>query len=152
MPMEWIAMRQRRSVVHHDAAEPASLQQEIRGFQNLIELVAAHPQQSIQCQAGRGCGFRIKCIIAVHERAHFAARRCFRKNRNHRGGAAGRKRTENFGDRAARQSSRHRVQRSNSGRNAFNDTSIEVGKWRWNPLTERGFQSGAKDHRLHIVS
>ena len=51
--------------------------------------------------------------------------------------------------RAAGQTSRKRVQRSDSCRNAFKNTTVEIGKWRWNPLTESGFQSGAKDHRLH---
>ena len=62
--------------------------------------------------------------------------------------------TKNFSDRAARQTSNERVEMWYSGGNNFTDTSIEIGKRRRNPLTECGFQLGAreaftKDHRLH---
>lgn len=62
---------------------------------------------------------------------------------------AGGSRAKNFSDRAAGQASNPRIQWSNSGGNAFGDTFIEVGKRRWNPFTEGGFQPGAKDSRLH---
>ena len=107
----------RRNVAQIQSHQPeaAGVQDQIRGAQGLIDVLAPHPQQLLQLHAGGFGGIRVESVAPVDEGTGFSGSGSGSQDGHQPACAARTVGTANLGDAAARQPSRQLIRGRNSG-------------------------------------
>ena len=106
--------------IQNDEAESTALDQQVGGFEGMLGIVGGtNPKQAVEVDAGGAGGRGIEGVFGVDKGANFFPMSCLGEDGEQETGAAGGRRSEDFGEAAARQSAGGRVKIGNAGGDAF---------------------------------
>src|SRR5713101_5311298 len=130
--------------IHCHHPKPASLNQQIRSAQRLLNILTTHPKQFSERNPRRIRRQGIETVPRVHQRAHFSLRRSRSQSRKQQARPPRTSRPANFGHGAARQSPHQSIDLRNAGGNKIKNIAVAIGERRGDPSTKSGFDFGAE--------
>jgi hypothetical protein len=114
------------------------MKKHIYGPEGLVKVPATNPKQLGE---GNACGLRaggIESVVCVDERAHFRTRRARSQSRLQERGFSRRRRSAEFREAAARQTTCGFVEKRNSRGHGRNWLGVGLAKWSCNPSGKSG--------------